>query len=166
MKSYRLRPRFEQSLDGEVEAVQDLISNFFAKEFSAFEIRRFPGFTCIRIPEEDRHFWSPRLNLSFEGEEDSATRIQGYYGPNANVWGMLLFGYMMLGFVALIAAMFVVTQYVIGGELWAGWILAGSSGGVVLLYIAARTGRIIGERQVLRLHRAYEKAVGEPVAIR
>ncbi|MDF1815877.1 MAG: hypothetical protein P1V20_27000 [Verrucomicrobiales bacterium] len=163
----RLRPKFVQTVALAPEAVQSRIASHFREgEFRSFEVKQFPGFTAIRIPEEDRHFWSPRLNLSISNEERDDTLIEGLYGPNANVWALLLFGYLMLGFGAIIGGIVAYVQYAISRGSWGVWVFGASTIGLVLLYLIARMGRTVGERQVLRIHRAYEKAIGEPIAIR
>ena len=164
---FRLRPKFEQVLDLTESGIQGKISSHFQEELRSFEVKRFPGFICIRIPEEDRHFWSPRLNLHItQPEGQKGSLIEGIYGPNANVWALLLFCYLILIFFALIGGILGLVQQSIGDDPWGFWVCGISSAAVVILYLIARVGRMIGERQVLRLHRAYERALGETVAIR
>lgn len=61
------------------------------------EVKNFVGHICLRIPEQDRHFWSPRLTLTLEATEDGRTRIKGIDDPNANVWSLFLCGYLLGG---------------------------------------------------------------------
>lgn len=168
MKVSRLaiRPRFQQDVNVKPEVAQEKISDYFVSESSNFEVKSFPNFMCLRIPEPDRHFWSPRLNLSFEEESKTTTRIQGVYGPNANVWGIFLYGYLITGALALIGGILGISQWAIGSQPWAIWIFGVAFLGIIALYFVARGGRRLGAPQTLRLHRAYQKAIGQPVAIR
>jgi hypothetical protein len=85
MSSFGIRPRFTQTLDLGVVEAQARLARAVEDGAERCEMKVFPSFICLRIPEQDRHFWSPRLNLEFEGTEDGKTRIEGIYGPNANV---------------------------------------------------------------------------------
>ena len=165
MSRLGIRPRFEQDVDLDPDAAQKKISAYFGKELSNFEVKSFPHFLCLRLPEEDRHYWSPRLNLSFY-EEGETTRIEGIYGPNANVWGMFLYGYIFLGFLAIITGVLGISQWVIGTPPRGLWFFGLAMMGVVLLYLFARLGRRLGARQTIRLHHAYQKAIGQTVSIR
>lgn len=123
------------------------------------EVKNFPRFICLRIPESDRHFWSPRLNLSLEEEEDGTTRIEGIYGPNANVWGLLLYGYLIIGSAGLFSGILGYAQWFIGSRPWGLWICGAMLAAAIALYVAARMGRKIGAPQTMLLHRIYESAM-------
>ncbi len=166
MSRFRLRPRFQQEVGLGIDAAEARITEYFETTRRNFEVKHFPRFICLRIPEEERHFWSPRLNLSLEESGENTTRINGVYGPNANVWSLFLYGYLGIGFLALIAAVLGISQWVIGKEPWGFWWLLVAAIGLVLLYLVGRTGRRLGARQTLRLHKEYQAAIGEPVAIR
>ena len=49
-----------------------------AMEDSKCELNILTGHIIVRIPEAERHFWSPQLNLSIEDEEGT-TLIRGFY---------------------------------------------------------------------------------------
>ena len=88
MSSFRIRPVFSQTLELGLAEVQERIVHSVEQDGGGrFEVKNFPNFVCLRIRETDRHFWSPRLNLSLEQTAAGHTQIEGTYGPNANVWG-------------------------------------------------------------------------------
>ena len=96
-----------------------------------FEVKNFPKFVCIRIREQDRHFWTPRLNLSLEETADGHTRIEGIYGPNANVWGLYLYGYLIVGSLGIFTACYGYAQWIMDKTPWGLW----ASAGCGILYI-------------------------------
>lgn len=166
MSRFALRPHFEQVISLQRNAVQEKIADFLSREAADFEVKNFPGFMCLRLPEDQRHFWTPRLNLSLYEKEDGKTVINGIYGPNSNVWGMFLYGYLFFGFLALVGIIVGVSQWSIEKTPTAFWLFVPAMIGLISLYITGQLGRRIGTPQTLRLHRAYQKAIGEKVPIR
>ena len=166
MSKIGLRPHFQQLVSGEREAAQQKIAEFFSANAPDFEVKNFPGFMCLRVPEEQRHFWSPRLNLSFDKEESGKTAINGIYGPNSKVWGMFFYGYLFFGFLTLVGGILGASQWAIEKSPSGLWLLFPAVAGLVGLYIAGQTGKKIGARQTLRLHKNYQQAIGEKVPIR
>ena len=166
MSRFALRPNFRQEISLERDAVQERIARFLSREAAEFEVKSFPGFMCLRLPDSQRHFWTPRLNLSFDEEEEGKTVINGIYGPNSHVWGMFLYGYLFFGFLALVGLIVGVSQWVIEKTPTAFWLFVPAVAGLIGIYVSGQIGRKIGAPQTLRLHRAYQKAVGEKISIR
>lgn len=70
MSSFGFRPHFSQTLDLDPDEAQRKLVREMERGEDRCEVKSFPGFVCLRIPGEDRHFWSPRLNLSLDATED------------------------------------------------------------------------------------------------
>lgn len=166
MSSFHLRPRFETIVEMDPESWRTSIVQRLEENEDPFEIRSFSGFVTLRIHERDRHFWSPRLNLMFEETEPGTTRIQGFYGPNANVWSLFLFSYLIVGMLAFIAGIFTISQFMIDTSPWGAWPLGISLILLVILYAVAQFGQKLGAQQTFRLHQAFETAFGKTVQIR
>jgi len=166
MSSFHIRPRFRQVVDLDPTTAQDqFVSRFTDDDEGRFEVKSFPGFVSVRLPEEDRHFWSPRLHLSFEEGDSGKTLIRGMYGPNANVWSIFLYGYIIVGFLGLITAILGISQAMIGAYPWGFWGLGMAILAAAGLYLIAQTGQKLGAQQTFVLHRAYERAAEQPVKI-
>lgn len=162
MSSFGFRPHFSQRLDlAPDEARKKLVAAVQGLD-DDFEIRSFPGFVCLRVPLGDRHFWSPRLNLSLDPDEESGgTRIEGTYGPNANVWSIFVYGSMLIASFAIFGGCMGFAQYSLGKPTcWGLWILGASLVLGLGLWIFAQFGQKIGAHQTYRLHQAYEAAMG------
>ena len=165
MSSFRVRPRFTHTVSLDPEATQSAILEHITPDNHRCEVKSFPGYLCIRIPEEQRHFWSPRLTLSLDPADDNKTRIEGVYGPNANVWALFLYGYLIFGSIALFSGCLGLAQVMIDHSAWGLWIFWPSMAAIVALYITAQFGQKLGAAQTFQLHQAYESAIGKTVEI-
>lgn len=159
MNSFGIRPRFSLALDLGVEEAQAKIIREVERGDDLCEVKTYPGYMCLRIPESDRHFWSPRLTVSFDQIEGGKTRVVGIYGPNANVWSLFLFGYLILGSLSLFSGILGFVQASLNGPAWGLWIFGGMLGATVALYLMARFGQKLGSAQTSRLHQIVESAM-------
>ena len=167
MSSFHIRPRFEQVLEMDPDAVRTQIVSCLCEQGERFEVKNFTDFVCLRIHERDRHFWSPRLNLSLEANDSGkSTIVRGIYGPNANVWSLMLFSYLIVGFLGIIAGVIGLSQWMIGTTSWGFWLLGAAAVVLAILYLVAQVGQKLGAQQTFIIHQAYESAVGKPVEIR
>ncbi len=165
MSSFRLRPGFSDLLEVGVEEARAKIVGQVEKNASRCEVKSFPGFICLRIPEADRHFWTPRLNLSLEALEDGKTLVRGTYGPNANMWSSFLYGYLVVGSVGLFSAILGCCQWFLGMRPWGLWIFVTMLSLAIGMYVLAQLGQKLGARQTFLLHQIYESALGREVEI-
>jgi hypothetical protein len=165
MSGLRLRPGFSHVLDLGVEEARTTITRH-AGDGGECEVLDFPGFVCLRIPERERRFWSPRLHLSLEPEGEGKTRVQGTYGPNANMWSSFLYGYLLVGSAGLFSGILGFCQWSLGMCAWGLWIFATMLAGAIGMYGAACAGRRLAQAQTLLLHRIYEQSVGTAVELR
>lgn len=165
MSSFRVRPRFSHTVGLDLESTQQRIARHIQPDEHRCEVKNFPGYLCLRIPEDERHFWSPRLTLSLEATDDGKTRIEGIYGPNANVWSLFLYGYLITGTLATFAGCIGLVEVMIDHTPWGLWVLGLMIAAAAALYITAQFGQKLGARQTYQLHMAYESAIGSSVEI-
>lgn len=166
MSSFRIRPAFSHVMEFDTEETRLRIVGRVEETEALCEFKSFPGFVCLRVPEQDRHFWSPRLNISLDAQDDGNTHVQGTYGPNANMWSSFLYGYLIVGSVGLFSGIFGSCQAVLGMQPWGLWIFGGMLAIGTGMYLMARMGRKLGARQMILLHRIYETAVGREIEIK
>ncbi|MCF7686807.1 MAG: hypothetical protein K9M98_13495 [Cephaloticoccus sp.] len=165
MSGLRLRPSFSHELAFTIEAARQRIVDQVAQDAARCELKSFPGFICLRIPESDRHFWSPRLNLSLEKHAGGHTQVHGLYGPNANMWSSFLYGYLIIGSVGMFAGILGGCQCVLGQPAWGLWILGTMLVIAAGMLLAARIGQRLAAPQMALLHAIYESAVGQKVSL-
>ena len=166
MSSFGFRPHFSQTLDLSPDEARAKLVAAVEESDEDFEVRSFPGFVCLRVPPADRHFWSPRLNVSFEPAEGGGTRVEGIYGPNANVWSLFLYGYLILGSIALFSGCIGFAQRALCRCCWGLWIFWTAVGLGFGLWIVAQFGQKLGAHQTYRLHHVYEAAMGRTEELR
>jgi hypothetical protein len=99
----------------------------------------------LKIPENERHYWSPQLTLQVEKRGDGSY-IRGLYGPNPTVWTMFVFFYTLFAVIGLIGTIFGLSQLQLGYPAWALWALPISLVAIAALYLAARRGQRIGSQ--------------------
>lgn len=161
MSSLRIRPVFTQAVELVPDEVRERIVRALGDDGNGrFEVKNFPNFVCPRIREADRHFWSPRLNLSLEETAESHARIEGADGPDANVWGLFLHGHLLIGSLSIFAGLFGFGQWIIGMRPWGLWIPEALGLLAAALYVAAQFGQKLEAPQIFIIHQAYESAVG------
>ncbi|MBI5766368.1 MAG: hypothetical protein HZA93_01130 [Verrucomicrobia bacterium] len=165
MSSFRIRPSFSHIVESGRDDTRRLILRALAAQAERLEVRAFPEFIGIHIAEKERRFWSPRLFLSLEPTPEGGTRIEGTYGPEIEVWGIFVYGYIAAGLLATFSGILGYAQTLVQSEPWGFWIVAGMGVVVTLLYAAAQLGQKLGARQTFQLHQAYEAAIGRPAEI-
>ena len=165
MSSFLIRPRFSQSVDFDGETIRQKLADQVARDGDRVELKSFPDFLCLRIPEKDRQWWSPRLSLSLETTNDGKTLIQGIYGPNGNLWSLYLYGYLIVGSLGLFSGILGLCQWKLANLPWGLWIFGVMVAAAAALYLAAQFGQKLGARQTFLLHHCYESAVGQAVEI-
>lgn len=164
MSSFRVRPRFKhlspKSSDVLFGEFQSIISN----NPKLTVTNTVTGHLTIKIPEAERHFWSPELNLTFEQTEEG-TIVRGLYGPNPAVWAIFFFGYVFIGLLFTGLGMWGFVQHNLGLSSDVLWSLPFLAAAALALYMVAQFGQKIGAEQMYRLHYFYEEAIGDRVSI-
>jgi len=164
MTSLRIRPRFQQIIPAPPEKVEERMKLRLKEPQNVCVGRVIPSFIVLKIPHEERHYWSPQLSLSLE-EHEKGTLVRGLYGPNPTVWAMFTFGYSALGLIALFIAIIGSSKASLGLDAPILWVLPVLAGLAVILYFVAQTGQKIGVEQTFTIHHFYEDAIGERVHI-
>jgi len=100
MTSFRIRPRFRVEVEMKPEEIKTHFRERLEQPGAPCVAAFFPQHVILRVPPEERHFWSPCLELSLE-EEGDHTLIRGLYGPNPQVWTMFILIYGAIGVLAL-----------------------------------------------------------------
>lgn len=165
MSSFRVRPRFEHTVELSREATRAKILAALAVHSPALEVKSFPEFIGLHIPEAERRHWSPRLFLSLESTPDGTTRIEGIYGPEIEVWSIFLYGYLLTGLLGTFSGIYGCAQLAIDDEPWAFYVTGSMAIIAGLLYLAAQLGQKLGAWQTFQLHQAYQAAIGRPAEI-
>lgn len=165
MSSFRIRPRFSHTIELGPEATRDLIVQSLAQQEPKFLVKVFPGYIGLHIPVAEQHFWSPRLALELEATPEGTTRIEGTYGPDANVWSLFLYGYLVVGSLGIFSGILGGAQLVIESYPWGLYVCCSMAVIAAGMYLSAQFGQKLGAWQTFQLHQAYQTAIGRPAEI-
>jgi hypothetical protein len=166
MSSFRVRPRFTQTVDRSLDETRARLLEAIPRHSPMLQVKAFPKFIGVHIKDAHRRFWSPRLFLNLEAVDPETTRIEGIYGPEAEVWSLFLYGYMISGLLGTFAAIFGTAQLIVAQSPWAFYVTAGMALLAGSMYFAAQMGQKLGAWQTYQLHQAFESAAGQPAEVR
>lgn len=165
MSSFHIRPRFEHTVASAPAATRARLLASLQKREGIFEVRAFPEFIGIHIADRRRKYWSPRLFLSLDPTQEGGTRISGTYGPEIEIWGVFLYGYLITGLLGTFSAILGFAQRVIASYPWAFYVTGAMAVVACLLYLGAQLGQKLGAWQTFELHQAYQEAIGQSAEI-
>lgn len=112
----------------------------------------------LHVPEPVRHFWSPRLQLSFT-EHPQGTVLHCTFRPEPAVWTGFVFVHSLLGSVAILGLCLGLAQWTLG---WTPIALLITPIAALLslgLYLGALAGHRLGAAQMVMLRRELEAAL-------
>ena len=113
----------------------------------------------ITLPEDQRHYWSPQLSLSFEEEQDT-TIVRGLFGPRPTVWGLFVFFYSVIGIGILIIATIGLSKLSLDKPADILWWVPVLTLIFLSLYLVSFFGQKVGRKQMITLYRFFEEATG------
>lgn len=100
---FEVRPRFEQRTAVNVDVLSKQFKHKVknSRKFNG-KVRR--GYVSVFPNDEEIHYWSPHLSVTFEQDEDNPelTHLMGVYGPSPAVWTMFIFIYSIIGLAVVI----------------------------------------------------------------
>jgi hypothetical protein len=166
MPSFRLRPRFSHFTDRDFEDIRKMVEDEIKTKGASCKLDIRNGHISVKMPENERHFWSPQLDLMIEKEEgEEKTLIRGHYGPNPNTWALFTYGYVILGILFVFVGIWGLSKFTLHKPAPELWLLLVITTLALALYIIAQFGQKLGAEQMFKLHFFYEKAIGEKINI-
>jgi len=165
MSSFRIRPRFTQTVEFSLAETRERILRSFASHSPAYDIKSFPEFIGVHYGDNERRYWSPRLFLSLKSTMENTTLVEGIYGPECEVWSIFVYGYLLTGMLGIFSGILGFAQRHIDSYPWGLWVCGAMIVLAVLLYLFAQLGQKLGAWQTFQLHQVYQAAVGQPAEI-
>lgn len=161
IKPSQIRPRFKFKSPQSVDEIAHRIKSALAAGHSLCEGRIIHGHATIYIPENERHYWSPQLNLSIEAV-DGGSIIRGLYGPRPEVWTMFVLFYTIIGIAILLVLVFGLSYMSLGQPHTILWWVPVLSTIFLSLYLVSYFGQRLGKQQLITLHNFVENSLGIP----
>ncbi|HFA47883.1 MAG TPA: hypothetical protein ENJ95_02555 [Bacteroidetes bacterium] len=161
---FRIRPRFQVELPMCTEDISKKIKQCLADENAKCTGVTMPGFAKLKIPREDRHYWSPQLSISVEKKEDEVgCTLYGLYGPAPTVWTMFVFFYVIIGFALLAVSIMGYTNYTLGRPSGILWLVPVLLAVLLSVFLVSYFGQRLGHDQMERLHNFLEDCLGREI---
>jgi len=85
-----LRPRFKIELDKSSSEALTFFENSKANQ-SHFLVSCIDEHVFLKLPVQERHFWSPQLHLEIIEASPKTSTLYGVFGPNPTIWTMFMF---------------------------------------------------------------------------
>lgn len=123
------------------------------------------SYCIIKIPQHDRHYWSPQLTITVEDEDGEDITVRGLYGPKPSVWAVFFMAYAALGVLSLFVGVYGLSQIMLEKAAPILWLIPGFAVIALILYFVAQGGQKIGAEQMFRIHHFYESVMKRHVKI-
>ncbi len=162
MTTIDIRPRFRLTVSVSAADLLDHIEAFLEEDSAKVvgRVSRQLQQVVLKIPHDDRHYWSPQLQLSLRDEKDG-TEIRGLFGPRSSVWLLFVFGYSVLGIISLFIGITGGAQAALGQSAPVLWVIPICAVAAIVLYLTAKAGERLGQEEMKTLHTAFQTAVNK-----
>jgi len=155
-----LRPRVKIISQLEKEEVIKVIKNKIEDPNSTFSGWAKDDYALICAPVNEKHIWTPQLNLQIEKTEDG-TEIRGVIGPSANVWTAFAFTFSILGFISFVSLFWGLSRLSLDYSADILWAVPITLALIFGVYILAKVGKRLSKNEVLQLKDFIETALNE-----
>ena len=158
---FAIRPRFEAELPvKQADVIQKLKKGLTQPDAPCIGLAT-TGFATIKLPEKDRHYWSPQLSVMLEDlEEKEGTLLRGLYSPAPAVWTMFVFFYAIIGFALLVIAIIGFSRLSLDMSAPILWWLPDQCILLLSIYLVSFFGQKLGHDQMETLHTFLEQSLG------
>ena len=164
MSSFRIRPRFRERMKLSQEAFKQTLHEAI-DDNEEFVGLLSESYCVIKIPHQDRHYWSPQLTITVEDEDGEDITVRGLYGPKPSVWAVFFMAYAALGVLSLFVGVYGLSQIMLEKAAPILWLIPGFAVIALILYFVAQGGQKIGAEQMFRIHHFYESVTKHHVKI-
>jgi hypothetical protein len=158
----RLRPRFRVVVALPVADVSGRFRRSLDADGAEATGTVLADFIVLRVPEKERHFWSPELTLQLAAEADGRTLVRALFGPHPSVWTGFAAFYVFTIFLSLIALLFGLSQWSLDIAPMGLWLLPIPLLLLASAYAVAWTGQRLGHEQMVQLRARFDDVLEQP----
>lgn len=159
----KVRPTFSIPTELGSEEIIACLKAAFRSRPDEFQGQFIGQHAIIWIVESKRHFWSPWINLEIretaEANEELSTLVAleisdqpigqkrikrevfGRFSPNPAIWTAYMFFWLAIGVLVFFAAMFGISQQLMGLTPWAYWLIPAGFIVSLLLWLTSQAGQ-------------------------
>lgn len=143
------RPRFKLEVPYSPEEISIMIDAHLTNHNpKRIRWRKVGDHIVFRTHPDDRHFWTPQLDISLEVLENNRTLLRCLIAPLPAVWTMYIFLYAVLGLGGLVALMAGFSQWSLDHTPWAFYFVPVSVLGSVIMIFFARFGQQLSREEM------------------
>lgn len=154
------RPRFKLEVSYSPEEISNMIDEHLThRNPKGIRWRKVGDHIVFRTHPDDRHFWTPQMDISMEVLENNRTLLRCLIAPLPTVWTMYVFLYAILGLGGLVAVMAGFSQWSLNHTPWAFYFIPVSLVGSVLMIFFARFGQQLSRDEMNLLKNALLEAL-------
>ena len=151
MSELNLRPRFKIETALTTDQAEERIRRLL-KGGPCYETTFTRGHYVIRIPEAERHYWSPQMDISvYYDDYHETTQVRCLLAPAPAVWTMFMFFYSFVGFGVLFGLLIGSSQYRLDQYPWGFWMALVSFILFVMLFGVAQFGKSLSKEEMRRM---------------
>ncbi len=164
MSSFKIRPRVKVEMNKTCEEVGEL---FKEKLNSTDNIVGTVAkqFIILKIPSEQRHFWSPQLTIMLDDNNQTSTTLRGLYGPKQSVWAIFAFTYGSFAMLFTIILIWASVEWQLNNNISLYYYLPVIIVMSIVTYIIAQFGQKLGAEQMFKIHHFFEEIVKKDVNV-
>ncbi|HHB79455.1 MAG TPA: hypothetical protein ENK85_09520 [Saprospiraceae bacterium] len=146
MIKFKIRPRVNCVTPMTKEEIYTRFSDFLKRTDKPILGKKLKHHIELRVSPEERHYWSPVLNITFK-KADQGTTVLGRFGPQPKVWTLFMFFYFFALAICFFAGLYTLVQLQLGYRPWSIWVLLAGIALLILVYVAAQIGQHKGHEQ-------------------
>lgn len=156
----KIRPRFKLESPESMETIMSIIMEAAQKDDSIISLQQQNRFIKITIPENEKHYWSPVLNLTCDNKEIAdRTVIRGHIGPSESVWGIFILTYSAIAILGFFASVWAYVQWVLNKDLFYFYVIPIAILLLFSIFTTSKYGQRKAHIQTLHIMRFLRKAV-------
>lgn len=161
MSKLEFRPRFKFRTPLTIDSIkQKLLSESETTASQGLILRKAKDHLVLDIANEDRHFWSPHMDISLEMDEYSdLTLVRCLIGPSPTVWTMFMFFYGFFGFLAFVGLTLGMSQWTLKKDMWGFWLLPVALVGMLIMYFVSYEGKKLSRDEMRKLKLFVDRAL-------
>lgn len=154
----RQRPTFEADSPLPLQTVVAALSAGLAQPDAPCEGNVTQRHAWVHVRQQDRHFWSPTLDLTLR-EAPDGTHLHGRFAPHPSIWTFFVFVYAALGLGACISATWGIAQLSLDRTPLGLALSVALLALIGFVYGAAFIGQGLGSTQMIEIRLFLERAL-------
>ncbi len=155
-----MRPRFEMTVPRTPAQTLQQLHDTLEQPDGAITGSILGRHVRLRIPEGQRTFWTPQLDVEVEAHEDGAL-VRGLFGPHPDIWTFFIATYAVMTFCGITGLLFGLVQWSLGWSAWALWSVPAAALMIGSVYVVALMGQRLGHDQMIQLRAFLDQSINE-----